>query len=36
MEVAVARLVNAQEVPNRQVMENPEALDALAEVVKLI
>ncbi len=35
MEVAVARLVNAQEVPNRQVMENPDALDALAEVVKL-
>ena len=35
MEVAVARLVNAQEVPNRQVMENPEALDAVAEAVKL-
>ena len=35
MEVAVARLVNAREVPNRQAMENPEALDAVAEVVNL-
>jgi len=33
MEIAVARLVNGQEVPNRQVMENPEALDAIAEAV---
>lgn len=33
MEIAVSRLVNAQGVPNRQVMENPEALDEIARVV---
>ena len=33
MEIAVARLINGQSVPNREVIANPEALDAIAEVV---
>lgn len=33
MEIAIARLVNGQSVPNKQVMVNPEALDAIAAVV---
>lgn len=35
MEIAVSRLVNGQAVPNRQVMENPEALGEIAQVVGL-
>jgi acetoacetyl-CoA synthetase len=30
MEIAVARLINGQEVPNREVMANPEVLDEIA------
>ncbi len=34
MELAVARLVNGLEVPNASVMANPEALDAIREVLE--
>ena len=30
MEIAIARLINGQSVPNKQVMVNPEALEAIA------
>lgn len=33
MEIAVANLVNGREIPNRQVMANPEALDEIAEAI---
>jgi acetoacetyl-CoA synthetase len=33
-EIAVSRLVNDLEVPNREVMANPEALDEIAAVIK--
>ncbi|MEX2536588.1 MAG: acetoacetate--CoA ligase [Trueperaceae bacterium] len=33
MEIAVARVVNGEEVPNREVMANPEALDEIARAV---
>ncbi len=33
MEVAVARLVNGQPVPNREVVANPEALDEIERIV---
>ncbi|MPY90900.1 MAG: acetoacetate--CoA ligase [Luteitalea sp.] len=33
MEMAVARLVNGSDVPNREAMANPEALDEIARVV---
>ncbi len=32
-EIAVAKLVNGREVPNRSVMANPEALDGIAEAL---
>jgi acetoacetyl-CoA synthetase len=34
MEIAVSKLVNAQPIPNREVMANPEALDEILQVVK--
>jgi acetoacetyl-CoA synthetase len=34
MEVAVSRLVNGRDVPNREAMANPEALEQIAAVVK--
>jgi acetoacetyl-CoA synthetase len=33
MEIAVSRLVNGQEVPNREVVANPESLDEIARVI---
>lgn len=33
MEIAIARLVNGQSVPNKQVMVNPESLEAIAKAV---
>lgn len=32
-EIAVSRLVNGQEIPNRSAMANPESLDAIAAVI---
>ena len=34
VEVAVSRLVNAQAIPNREVLANPEALDAIAALLE--
>ena len=34
MEIAISRVVNGQDVPNRSVMANPEALDAIARLVR--
>ena len=34
VEVAVSRMVNGHSVPNRQAMENPEALEAIARVLE--
>jgi acetoacetyl-CoA synthetase len=33
MEIAIARLVNGQSVPNKQVMVNPESLEAIADAI---
>lgn len=33
MEIAIARLINGQSVPNKQVMVNPESLEAIAAVI---
>ena len=33
MELAVARVVNGQAVPNKQVMVNPDVLDEIAAVL---
>lgn len=35
MEIAVSRLVNGMAIPNKEVMANPEAVDELAQVMKL-
>ena len=32
-EIAVSRLVNGKDIPNREVMANPEALDEIAQVI---
>jgi acetoacetyl-CoA synthetase len=36
MEIAIARVVNGQEVPNRSVVANPEALDEVASALKAL
>ncbi|MDE0099475.1 MAG: acetoacetate--CoA ligase, partial [Truepera sp.] len=34
MEIAISQVVNGQDVPNRSVMANPEALDAIVRLVR--